>query len=80
MNAGVKNITFSEKQMFVQFVNGQEIVIGLDHYPRLLKGSDDERKNYELWNDGKWIHWEILDEDLSAEGLLKHAIEPSVKL
>lgn len=26
--------------------------------------------NFELWENGKWIHWEDLDEDLSAEGFL----------
>jgi|GEM_PF-6137981 len=29
-----------------------------------------QRKQFELWNDGAWIHWEELDEDLSADGFL----------
>lgn len=28
-------------------------------------------KNYELWDNGRWIHWEDLDEDLSVENFIK---------
>jgi hypothetical protein len=31
---------------------------------------------FELWNNGKWIHWEDLDEDLSAEGFLVFQKQP----
>jgi hypothetical protein len=31
--------------------------------------------NYEIKGGGRWIHWEELDEDISAEGFLKSAVE-----
>jgi len=58
--------------MFVQFKDGKEIGMPLTYFPRLFHATDQQRNEYELWNDGKWIHWEKLDEDLSAEGFLQY--------
>lgn len=66
----VKKIEFEEGNICVLFTDGRTIKHPLSWYPQLLKGTEDQRLQYELWNDGKWIHWEALDEDLSAEGFL----------
>ena len=39
-------------------------------YPRLRRGTEQERQNYELLSGGHGIHWPDLDEDISVEGLL----------
>ncbi|HAL82332.1 MAG TPA: hypothetical protein DCO83_08925 [Mucilaginibacter sp.] len=35
------------------------------------KGTQTQINNYEIKGGGRWIHWEELDEDFSAEGFLK---------
>ncbi len=42
---------------------------------KLANASDVERKKYEISPSGYGIHWPLLDEDLSIDGLLgiKHA-------
>jgi hypothetical protein len=38
--------------------------------PLLEKVSDEERNNFELSPSGYGIHWPLLDEDISIDGLL----------
>ena len=73
MELRVKNVWFGEQDIFVLLKDGREINAPLDFFPRLKHATEVQRSSYELWNDGKWIHWEEIDEDLSAEGFLKHS-------
>ncbi len=42
----------------------------LSWYPRLVYATPGERANWELIGEGQGIRWELLDEDISIEGLL----------
>jgi hypothetical protein len=61
---------FETDKIFVELNDNRIIGTPISWYPNLSKGSGEQLSNYELWNDGQWIHWEELDEDLSAEGFL----------
>jgi hypothetical protein len=39
-------------------------------YPRLAHASAGERKDWRLIAQGRGIHWQAIDEDISVEGLL----------
>ncbi|MEO8204072.1 MAG: DUF2442 domain-containing protein [Betaproteobacteria bacterium] len=39
-------------------------------YPRLAHATSGERKERRLIAEGRGIHWESIDEDISVEGLL----------
>jgi hypothetical protein len=45
-------------------------VAPLAWFPRLWHGTAEERKNFELFGDGTYIHWPDLDEDLTIAGLV----------
>jgi hypothetical protein len=52
---------------------------------KLAKASEQERKDYKISPYGYGIHWKLLDEDLSINGLLKtdkinHAIQSGRRL
>lgn len=79
MEQCVTKVWFNEHDIFVLFKDGREINASLGLFPRLKHATDSQRNHYELWNDGKWIHWEEIDEDLSAEGFLKHLKQPIAK-
>lgn len=64
------NIWFDAQRVFAEYHDGRIVGMPLSWFPRLEKANDKQRRNYELWNDGAWIHWEELDEDLSADGFL----------
>jgi hypothetical protein len=38
---------------------------------KLLKATEQERKDFKISPSGYGIHWKLLDEDLSVNGLLK---------
>ena len=65
-----KNIWFDEKNIFVELIDGRTVGAPINWFPNLQKGNTEQKNNYTLWNNGSWIHWEELDEDLSAEGFL----------
>lgn len=67
----VNKIWFEHRTINIELNDGRMVSAPVDNYPNLSKGSPAQWNNYELWNDGQWIHWEELDEDLSLEGFLK---------
>jgi hypothetical protein len=65
-----ESVHFSEDSLTVRLDDGRSLSVPLAWYPRLLDGTEAERKDFELIGDGQGIHWPKLDEDISAEGLL----------
>ena len=47
--------------------------------PALEKASEEERNNFEISPSGYGIHWPLLDEDISIDGLLGIAHAPQWK-
>ncbi len=47
--------------------------------PALDKASEEARKNFEISPSGYGIHWPLLDEDISIDGLLGIAHAPQWK-
>ncbi|MDR3695854.1 DUF2442 domain-containing protein [Mucilaginibacter sp.] len=66
----IKSVSFENNNIIVQMSNGKIIETPINYYPNLSKGTKTQMDNYEIKGGGRWIHWEELDEDLSAEGFL----------
>lgn len=54
----------------VDLSDGRTISVPLAWFPRLLHATKEERNNWRLIGKGHGIHWELIDEDISVEGLL----------
>jgi hypothetical protein len=66
----VKKLSFENSHMRLE-VDGKEYVFDLKEIsPRLLEASAEERMKYEISPSGYGIHWPLIDEDLSIDGLL----------
>lgn len=66
----IGGLLFENDCMRVQ-IDGREYVFDLkDISPRLLQSSSEQRANYEVSPSGYGIHWPLIDEDLSIDGLL----------
>lgn len=66
----VKKLSFENDHMQLE-VDGEEYIFDLkDISPRLLEASAEERMRYEVSPSGYGIHWPLIDEDLSIDGLL----------
>lgn len=64
------SISVTADALVATLTDGRAISVPLDWYPRLLHGTLAEREHWELFADGRHIHWPDLDEDLSVDGLL----------
>ena len=69
----IKAVRLTQDALAVDLVDGRTIVVPLAWYPRLLDATPEQRHNWQLSGAGYGIHWPDLDEDLSAEGLLRGA-------
>jgi len=69
----IKNVSFDTNNIIVEMNDGKIIQSLIQLYPNLRKGTTEQMNNYEIKGDGRWIHWEELDEDLSAEGFLQNS-------
>lgn len=63
-------LSFDADQMLIN-IDGKDHIFALkDISPRLLKASQVERDTFEVSPSGYGIHWPMVDEDLSVDGLL----------
>jgi hypothetical protein len=75
----VAGVQFGPDTLSVSLKDGRTITVPLAWYPKLLKGSEAQRRNWQVSAGGYGIHWPDVDEDLSTEGLLRGAPAPQAK-
>ncbi|MGD0280849.1 MAG: DUF2442 domain-containing protein [Dissulfurispiraceae bacterium] len=57
--------------LHVKLVDGREIGVPLEWFPKLLDANDIQRKKWRLTGNGTGIHWDNLNEEVSVKQLLK---------
>ena len=62
----------------VDLADGRSISAPLAWFPRLFNASEAERQAFEISGGGYGLHWPLLDEDISTEGLLRGAKSPEL--
>ena len=70
VEARAKSIEVTEDAFSVDLMDGRTIIIPLAWFPRLLHGSIEERRRFDISDDGVYLHWPDLDEDLCVTDLL----------
>ena len=66
----VNQVTFQGSKLLI-CVNDQRLECELSEVsPALLNASEDERNHYQVSPSGYGIHWPLIDEDLSIDGLI----------
>jgi Protein of unknown function (DUF2442) len=60
----------TEEALVVDLVDGRSVSVPLGWYPRLLQASAEEKRRLRLIGSGEGIHWDLLDEDISVEGIV----------
>ncbi len=66
-----EHVTITEDTLSVDLGDGRTIAAPLAWFPRLVHATSEEKNNWQLIGQGKGIHREDLDEDISIEGLLE---------
>jgi len=65
------DVWFDSLMMHIRLLDGREISVPLEWFPKLRDATEAERKKWRLIGKGVGIHWEELDEDISVDALLK---------
>jgi hypothetical protein len=66
----ISEVTFSDTRMFM-IVDGKRYSWEIEAISgRLARSRDFERQRYEISPSGYGLHWPLVDEDLSVDGLL----------
>jgi len=69
----ISELRFEDEYLII-IVDDQMIRVKLSNISeKLAKASDHERNEFKISPSGYGIHWSLLDEDLSINGLLKAA-------
>jgi hypothetical protein len=64
------NVTVTDERLIVELSDGRSMTVPLEWYPRLMHGSLEERRHWQLLGEGYAIEWPDLDEHIGIEGLL----------
>jgi hypothetical protein len=75
----IRDVRVSAKTLQVDLADGRSISVPLTWFPRLLRGTRTQRNRWKVSAGGTGIHWPDLDEDLSAEGLLRGTPAPRTR-
>ncbi len=67
----IQDVMTTDGYITVSYDDGRIVSLPLKWYPRLHRATPAQRRNWELIGRGYGVHWPDVDEDLSAEGLLK---------
>ena len=67
----IEKIHFNQDFIMLN-IDGNELIIPLDKLSRKLKSATEiEREMYKISPSGYGIHWPLIDEDLSIDGILR---------
>lgn len=64
-----ETVIFDDTTMYVTLRNGDQISTPLTRFPRLLRGTTEQRNTWRVIGAGDGIRWPLLDEDISIRGL-----------
>jgi len=65
-----EDVRVTEDTITVELSDGRTISVPLEWFPRLVHATPEEINKWRLIGEGRGIHWEDIDEDISVEGLL----------
>jgi hypothetical protein len=75
----VKNIEFYGNQLILE-IDGEKKIFDLSAVSKILsKASDIEKSTFEISPSGYGIHWPLIDEDISIDGLLGVVHQPKLE-
>ena len=69
----IQELRFDNNYLYLS-IDNQTLKVGLSEISdKLANANDIEKNDFEISPSGYGIHWRLLDEDLSVNGLLNYA-------
>ena len=69
----IADVAVTDEDLTIRLMDGRTLTVPIAWFPRLLAGTSAQRRRVEIAGAGYGLHWPELDEDLSAEGMLRGA-------
>lgn len=66
----ILDVTVTDETISAQLADGRIISVPLAWSWRLSNATPEQRNNFEIIGTGQGVHWEEVDEDISAIGML----------
>jgi len=66
----VQGVRVTDDTLSVELSDGRTIAVPLGWFPRLAHATRKEQSKWRLIGRGHGVHWPLIDEDVSVEGLL----------
>ena len=67
----ISSVGFAKDRLFVELSTGRVLVVPHSYTKRLDNASEKELKEYRLVGNGRGIHFPLIDEDISVEGIIR---------
>ncbi len=68
--AAAVDVTFTKDALHVTLADGRCVSAPLEWFPRLVRATTRQRRNWRLIGGGIGLHWEDVHEDISVRSLL----------
>ena len=59
-----------EREFAVLLSDGRRMVVPYACFPRLAQATPQQRRHFEMYSDGKMLHWPEIDEDVEVQHLV----------
>lgn len=67
----IKSVGFGTDKLFIELTTGRVLVVPHTYTKRLSQATQEELKEYRLIGNGRGIHFPLIDEDISIEGIIR---------
>ena len=66
----IRSLEVTDSAIVALLEDGRTVSVPLAWSWRLEGATPEQRRNFEIFGDGAYVHWPDVDEDLSAQGFL----------
>ena len=67
----IKSVGFGSDKLFIELNTGRVLVVPYSYTKRLEQATQEELQEYRLIGGGRGIHFPLIDEDISVEGIVR---------
>jgi len=67
----IKSVGFGEDRLFIELTTNRVLVVPNSYTTRLAQATQEELREYRLIGGGRGIHFPLIDEDISVEGIIR---------
>ena len=67
----IKSVGFGSDKLFIELSTNRVLVVPYTYTTRLAQATQEELKEYRLIGGGRGIHFPLIDEDISVEGIIR---------